>query len=90
MVLAVINFRADVDSLISSSPSYFCKLNLDLNFLFNFNCKRSRVSSRFRGGYVMNLVPFLNLYSFCLFCPVVSFCHSPICIISETWLTDRS
>ena len=29
-------------------------------------------------SYDMNLVPFLNLYSFCLFCPVVS-CHSPIC-----------
>ena len=57
MVLAVINFRADVDSLISSSPSYFCKFNLDLNFLFNFNCK-TLLSSRFWGGCVMNLVPF--------------------------------
>ena len=59
--------------------------------LFYFLIQNAKTKVKYVGFQtVMNLVPFLNLYSFCLFCPVVSFCHSPICIISETWLTDRS
>ena len=79
MVLTVVNFRAVIDSLIvwyfSSYPLFFCKFNLDLNFLFNLNCK-TLLSSRFRDEYLMNLVPFY-ICNFAFY-PIACFCHSPM------------